>query len=236
MTEKVLETKELWAGYYGVAAVRNLTIDIEPGEIFALLGPNGSGKSTTLLTLAGVLKPIKGDVKFVGHSISAMPSHSIAQLGILLVPETRGIFSTLTVKENLALVRAKASERTIDAALDLFPQLKARINNKGNELSGGEQQMLALARAIAMEPKLLMVDEMSLGLAPNIVVDLLDKLTDLSKKLKMAILLVEQHISMALKYANKFAVLRHGECVLKGDAIQMSYDPQLLYKAYFGIK
>jgi branched-chain amino acid transport system ATP-binding protein len=217
----VLELTKLWAGYAGVPAVRDLSLTVDRAEVVALLGPNGAGKTTTLLTAAGVLPIIEGDVVFDGRSIRGLRIHEVARLGVALVPEGRGLFRQLTVEENLRLVRPRGHARSLRAVLKMFPALEALRSRRVGLLSGGEQQMLALAKALLSRPRVLMVDELSLGLAPAIVEELFPALRRLAREEGMAIVLVEQHVHMALAYSDRVYVLSRGRLTLEGRADEL---------------
>ena len=210
----LIETRKLSAGYGGVPAVRDLDISVAPGEIVALLGPNGAGKTTTLLTLAGELGPISGEVLFEGTPTKA-PLHQRAKRGVALVTEERSVFMGLTTAANLRLGRGDPAK-----ALELFPELDKLMRRRAGLLSGGEQQILTLARALAAEPKLLLADELSLGLAPLVVQRLLRAVRQAADR-GLGVLLVEQHALQALKLANRAYVLRRGRVVLEGPAAEL---------------
>ncbi len=228
-----LEIDDLSAGYAGVAVVRGLHLSVEPGEIVALLGPNGAGKTTTLLTASGLLPVIGGDIRVLGRSVRGRRPHLIARDGVAHVPEDRSLFAQLTVGENLRLGAANGTA-DIDHALRYFPALVPLMNRRAGLLSGGEQQMLAMARALTVSPKLLMVDEMSLGLAPIIVERLLPVLRSIASDTGAAILLVEQHVHLALEVADRAYVLNHGLLVADGRASDLAADPRLLERSYLG--
>jgi len=229
-----LELSDLYAGYTGVPAVRGISLGVESAEVVALLGPNGAGKTTTLLTAAGLLRPIHGDVVLDGRSIRGLRAHQIAQLGLALVPEGRGLFRQLTVKENLRLVRARGHARSQDDVIDMFPILKGLFSRRVGLLSGGEQQMLALAKALLSRPKVLMVDELSLGLAPAIVGELFPALRRVAHDEGMAILLVEQHVDLALSFSDRVYVLTRGRVTLEGSARELRERRHLLEASYLG--
>jgi branched-chain amino acid transport system ATP-binding protein len=230
----MLELSELSSGYASVPAVRGISLSVAPEEVVALLGPNGAGKTTTLLTAAGVLRPIGGDVIFEGRSIRRLPVHQIARLGLALVPEERGLFRQLTVKENLRLVRPRGQARPRRDMLSLFPALEGLLSRRVGVLSGGEQQMLALAKALLARPKLLMVDELSHGLAPAIVEQLFPALRRLARDEGMAILLVEQHVDTALAFSDRVYVLGRGQVTLAGSAGELRERRDLFEAGYLG--
>jgi branched-chain amino acid transport system ATP-binding protein len=215
----------MWAGYGDLAAVRDLDLTVAPGEIVALLGPNGAGKTTTLLTLAGELSPLQGDVRVLG-SPAGVPLQRLARRGLGFVPEERAVIASLTAGANLKLRRGDNR-----AALSLFPELQPLLRRRAGLLSGGEQQMLTLARALASNPKLLLVDELSLGLAPLVVRRLLQAVREAADR-GVGVLLVEQHAADALDIADRIVVLRHGEVVLTGSADELRDDLGGLESAY----
>jgi branched-chain amino acid transport system ATP-binding protein len=229
--------RELTTGYAGVPVVWDLSLRVAPGEVVALLGPNGAGKTTTLLTVSGLVKPIRGFISVLGQPVTGIRPHRVARLGVAHVAEDRSLFFQLTVLENLRLGRAQGRQRrdqAVDHALDLFPALKALVNRRAGLLSGGEQQMLAMARALVSEPKLLMVDEMSLGLAPVIVERMLPVVRQIADETGTGVLLVEQHVHMALAIADRAYVLNHGRLALTGPASELRQRRELLEVSYLG--
>lgn len=230
----LLELTELCAGYAGVPAVRDLSLTVDRAEVVALLGANGAGKTTTLLTAAGVLPIIQGDVVFDGRSIRGLRIHQIARRGLSLVPEDRGLFSQLTVRENLRLVRPRGHARSDRDVLAMFPALDGLLSRRVGLLSGGEQQMLALAKAFLSRPKVLMADEVSLGLAPAIVEELFPAVRRLAREEGLAILLVEQHVDMALTFSDRAYVLSRGRLTLAGGAAELRERRELFEASYLG--
>ncbi|MFM8528483.1 MAG: ABC transporter ATP-binding protein [Ilumatobacteraceae bacterium] len=229
----LLEVEHLNTGYNGVSVVRDLNLTVGEGEVVALLGPNGAGKTTTLLTVSGLVPVISGDVRVFGKSVKGRRPHTIAREGLAHVPEGRALFYQLTVGENLRLGAAKGSA-DVKKALGYFPALEPILDRRAGLLSGGEQQMLAMARALTVSPKLLMVDEMSLGLAPIIVERLLPILRQIADQTGAGVLLVEQHVHMALEVADSAYVLSHGELVMQGDARELAQDRKLIEASYLG--
>ena len=229
----LLAIEDLHAGYLGIPAVRRLSLTVGPGELVALLGPNGAGKTTTLSTIAGLLRPISGTISLAGEEITGRAAYKLARLGVALVPEDRALFYELTVRENLRLARGEKSLPQ-DELLSMLPELEKCLGRKAGVLSGGEQQMLAVGRALISRPRLLLVDEMSLGLAPVIVERLLPILRRIAEELGSGVLFVEQHISMALEIADRAYVLNHGEIVLHGDAADLRGRRDLVEASYLG--
>ncbi|MEI6629451.1 MAG: ABC transporter ATP-binding protein [Actinomycetota bacterium] len=231
--ETLLEINDLNTGYNGVSVVRGLNLHVNAGEVVALLGPNGAGKTTTLLTTSGLVPIISGEIKVFGKSVKGRRPHLIAREGLAHVPEGRALFYQLTVGENLRLGAARGAA-DVKQALAYFPILAEIMDRRAGLLSGGEQQMLAMARALTVKPKLLMVDEMSLGLAPIIVERLLPILRTIADETGAGVLLVEQHVNMALQVADRAYILSHGELVTEGDAKELASNRSLLEASYLG--
>ena len=202
--------------FYGLGHIlHDLSLHVGESEVVALLGRNGAGKTTTMRSIAGLTPPRSGEIRYKGSDIAGLPAHRVSRLGIALVPETRDIFSFLTAKENLSIAARKGSRWQIDSVLERFPRLKERLGNKGRELSGGEQQMLAIARALRTGPDLLLLDEPSQGLAPIVVETVMDTIRDLKSE-RVSMLLVEQNAEMALRLADRVYVIDHGSVVFEG--------------------
>ena len=211
----ILEIKGIET-FYGLGHVlHGLSLAVAEGEVVALLGRNGAGKTTTLRSIAGLTPPRSGEIRYKGRSIAGLDTHRISQMGIALVPETRGIFSYLTARENLAIARRRDSRWQMDAVLERFPALRERLESKGRLLSGGEQEMLAIARALMTGPELLLLDEPSQGLAPLVVNAVMDTVREL-KAQRVSMLLVEQNVEMALQLADRVYVIDHGTVVFEG--------------------
>jgi len=208
----LLECRGLAAGYGAVAVVRDLDLRVEAGEVVALIGPNGAGKTTTLLTLAGELPAIAGDIVFRGVATKA-PLFRRARRGMGFVTEERSVFMSLTAEENLRLASVSPGD-----AIAIFPELEPLMGRTAGLLSGGEQQMLTLARAVARDPKLLLADELSLGLAPLVVRRLLDTVRRVATERSTGVLLVEQHVRQALNIADRVYVMQRGRIVMSGSA------------------
>jgi len=228
----VLQARGLTLGYDGIPVVTGVDLDVGAGEIIALLGPNGAGKTTTLLGLSGMVERHSGTVLLGGKPVPDEP-YRIALEGLGHVPEDRAIFEQLTVNENLQLGQ-RSRRHSVRPALDLCPELEPLLNRRAGLLSGGEQQMLAVARAMVAEPRVLLVDEMSLGLAPLIVTRLVGLLRDLAARTGCGILLVEQHVAAALEIADRAYLLDRGTIALEGSADVMRDRLGDVESAYLG--
>ena len=236
MSDRLLTIDGLDAGYDGAPVVRDLNLHVDAGEVVALLGPNGAGKTTTLMAISGMVEVLGGDVLIMGNRVPRLrQAHRVARWGVSHVPENRGILFQLTVRENLELAKVKGRV-DIDRAVDFFPALGPLLGRRGGLLSGGEQQMLAIGRAIVADPKLLMVDEMSLGLAPVIYEELMPVVRRIADETGAGVLLVEQHVDLALKVANRGYVLSHGDLVMEGAAAEMLANRELLDASYLGLE
>jgi branched-chain amino acid transport system ATP-binding protein len=233
----VIKLNDLWSGYGGVPVVRNMSMHVDEGEIVGLLGPNGAGKTTTLLTISGLVKPIRGDITVLGTTPSVRFPHRLARQGVAHVTESRNLFYDLTVSENLRLAirGSRADRRTALAdAVELFPALEPLLDRRAALLSGGEQQMLALGRALVSRPKVLLLDEMSLGLAPIIVERLLHTVRRIADEKGCAVVLVEQHVHLALRIVDRAYVMTHGAVTLEGTAAELGDKRQVLESSYLG--
>ena len=229
----MLELKNVDA-FYGLGHIlHGLSLSVSEGEVVALLGRNGAGKTTTLRSITGLTPPKRGQVLYKGADISGLGPHVISRKGIAMVPETRDIFSYLTVKENLAIAERRGSRWQMDSVLERFPGLKTRLGHKGRELSGGEQEMLAIARALMTGPELLLLDEPSQGLAPLVVSAVMDTIREL-KSQRVSMLLVEQNAEMALQLADRVYVIDHGTVVFEGAPAQLRADASIT-ATYLGV-
>ena len=235
----LLEVCKLKLSYGGISAVKGIDFYVNQGELVALIGANGAGKTSTLKVISGLLKPTNGSIHLDGESIGGRPAYELAQLGIGLVPEGRGVFSRMTILENLqmgAYLRQgnhdPLIQNDLESVLALFPRLQERIDQLAGTLSGGEQQMLAIARAMMAKPKLLLLDEPSMGLAPLMVEAIFAVIQNLAKE-GITILLVEQNARLALSMAHRAYVMESGEITLQGNATELLHDERVR-KAYLG--
>jgi branched-chain amino acid transport system ATP-binding protein len=232
----MLEVRGLDVGYGKIRALREVAIDVSEGEIVSILGANGAGKTTLMRTIAGVLAPGAGSIRFRGEDIAGLPPHRILRRGIALVPEGRAILSRMTVRENLemgAYVRRDGRvAEDMDRLMERFPLLRERQGQPGGSLSGGEQQMLAIARALLSAPKLLLLDEPTLGLAPLVVADIFRIVREINAS-GTTILLVEQNVRQAMKVSARTYVLETGRIVLSGPSAELAKEPRIK-AAYLG--
>jgi branched-chain amino acid transport system ATP-binding protein len=233
----LLAVENLSVFYGSIQALRGISLRVEAGEIVTLIGGNGAGKSTTLRTISGLLSPKSGAIRFDGREIKGLAPHRIVQSGLVQVPEGREIFANLTVEENLQIASYTRKDRAAirrdrDRALDLLPRVRERLRQLAGTLSGGEQQMLAIARALVAQPKLLMLDEPSLGLAPQVVRSIFQVIREINRE-GTTILLVEQNANMALHVANRAYVIEVGEIRMEGPAAELAASDEVR-KAYLG--
>jgi len=222
------------SSFYGnIQALDGISINVNEGEIVSIIGSNGAGKSTLLMTLCGIVKASQGSIEFQNKNITSLPTHEIIRMGVSQSPEGRRIFPKLTVYENLLIGDPLKREKEIDLefVFDMFPRLKERINQRGGTLSGGEQQMLSIARALVSKPKLLLLDEPSLGLAPIIVKQIFETIVKINRENKTTILLVEQNAFGALRLSNRGYVLVNGKVTLSGKSSELLDNPEIK-KAY----
>jgi branched-chain amino acid transport system ATP-binding protein len=237
VSEAVLAVKDLFVNYGAIEALRGVSLEVPDRQVVALIGANGAGKTTTLRAISKMLRPISGSVRFRGEEITKLASHEIVARGMAHAPEGRGIFLNLTVRENLdlgAFLRTDAAgiAEDMEKSFALFPILKERMHQVAGTLSGGEQQMLAVARALMSRPKLLLLDEPSLGLAPQVVERIFQVLHDVAQT-GVALLLVEQNAHKALRIAHRAYVLETGEVVMQGTGQELLASPEVR-KAYLG--
>jgi len=234
----MLEIKDLQVSYGAIAALHGISLSVPAGGIVTLIGSNGAGKTTTLKTISGLLKPKSGEILYGGKNITGLPPHEIVARGLSHVPEGRMIFANLTVLENLQmgayLVRdKKVVRRELEFVFATFPRLQEREQQIAGTLSGGEQQMLAIGRALMSQPKFLMLDEPSLGLAPLLVKTIFEKIVEVNRERGLTILLVEQNANLALEISHSGHVLETGKVVLSGDSAALRQNPQIR-RAYLG--
>jgi branched-chain amino acid transport system ATP-binding protein len=233
----LLDVKNIEVAYGKIVAVKDVSLNVNEGEIVTLIGSNGAGKSTTLRTISGLLKPKKGEISFNGKRIDGTPGHEIVGLGICHAPEGRRIFARMTVKENLELGAFLRNDKAgvssdMDRVLELFPRLKERIQQRAGTMSGGEQQMLAVSRALMGSPKLLLLDEPSMGLAPVLVEMIFDTIRKIRQQ-GTTILLIEQNAMAALEVADRAYVLESGKVKLSGKAAELRKNDEIT-RAYLG--
>jgi branched-chain amino acid transport system ATP-binding protein len=228
-----LRCRSMSAGHGGVAFVRDVNLDVRRGSVLAIVGPNGAGKSTLLLTLAGLLPQLGGDVEVHGHRLRSGNPRAASKAGVVLVPDDRALFPAMTVVDHLQAARRRTGPQP-RAMLDLFPSLEPRWKVAAGNLSGGEQQMLAVARALMQEPSVLLIDELSMGLAPVVVEAVLPAVRRVADEQDAAVVLVEQHVRLALEVADQAVVLVHGEVALAEPAADLARDMTRLEAAYLG--
>ena len=224
----LLQVNSLTTGHNGVAVVHDVNLMVESGEVVALLGANGAGKTTLLHTIAGLLPTINGTVFFNDQPVTGLSTHQIVRQGLSLLPENRGIFYQLTVAENLRLYKRQGGAVKVEEVFEYFPALKPLVERKAGLLSGGEQQMLSLGCRFIADPKLMLIDEMSLGLAPIIFQRMLPVLTQFAADRGVGVLLVEQHVHLALKSSSRAYVLNRGELTFSGTANALQNQRQFL--------
>lgn len=237
----MLKVSDLNTFYGNVHAVRGISLEVEPEEVVAIIGSNGAGKTTLLSSIIGIVKPRSGKISFIGEDITPLPAHKIANMGISFVPEDREVFSSLTVKENLRMglkrriskVSSDEFESEAESLYNMFPRLRERVNQPAGTLSGGEQQMLVMARALISKPQLLLLDEPSLGLAPTLVSEIFDTIVEL-KKSGTTIVVVEQIANEALAVADHAYVIENGEVVMTGSGEELRGNEDVI-KAYLGV-
>jgi len=233
----MLTLQDVRVFYGAIQAVKGISLEVQERELVAIVGANGAGKTTTLRTISGIYRPTTGSITFEGRNLAALPSHEIVALGISQAPEGRQIFGSLSVRDNLMLGATRRADRAgigqeLDYLVSLFPVLGERMNQSGGTLSGGEQQMLAIARALMAKPRLLLLDEPSLGLAPMLVNRIFAVISRL-KETGVTILLVEQNARKALEIADRAYVMETGRVILSGDARELAANPEI-EKAYLG--
>ena len=234
----MLEITDLRVNYGSIAALHGLSLKVPAGSIVTLIGANGAGKTTTLRAISGILKSASGSIRFEDRDISHLPPHKIVEFGISHVPEGRMIFSNLTVKENLLMGAYRRRDKQnfgkdLDFLFNIFPRLKEREKQTAGTLSGGEQQMLAISRALMSRPKCLMLDEPSLGIAPILVKTIFSKIVEINRELKMTILLVEQNANLALEISNYGYVLETGRIILEAPSAELRQNEKVK-SAYLG--
>lgn len=234
----MLKVSNLWAGYDEVSVLHDVTLEVHPGEVVALVGANGAGKSTMMRCLAGLLKPTGGSIQFLGEEIGGLPAAQVVARGLAYVPEGRRLFGKLSVRENLLLGaylerRDHRVAEQLGMVLSLFPRLKERLTQTAETMSGGEQQMLAIARGLMSMPKMILVDEMSLGLMPSLVEKVMEAVQDI-RRAGVTVLLVEQMVQEALEIADRGYVLQSGQIALSGSAAELLANPEVR-RAYLGL-
>jgi branched-chain amino acid transport system ATP-binding protein len=237
MKDILLKISNLKVAYGGIHAIKGIDLEIRDGELVTLIGANGAGKTTTMKAITGLQGWAGGDIQYLGQSIKGVPSYALLRQGLAMVPEGRGVFSRMTITENLQMGAYTRTDTAtiaddIDRMFQIFPRLKERANQLAGTMSGGEQQMLAMARALMSQPKLLLLDEPSMGLSPIMVQKIFEVVRDISAQ-GVTVLLVEQNASLALQAANRAYVMESGLITMSGDAKQMLDDPKVR-QAYLG--
>lgn len=237
MTLSILSLKEITAGYGKAVVLENLSLNVKDGECHAVLGPNGAGKSTLLKAITGTVVPTAGEIKFLGEKINGMDTHKIARKGVSLSPENRRLFPDLTVNENLTIATIFAdqskSEENLNFVYEIFPRLKERASQKAGTMSGGEQQMLAVGRALMMNPKILLLDEPSMGLAQIIKEQIFNGIKKI-KETGKTILIVEQDATMVMPIADKISIFEHGHIIFEGTSDELKNNDSIK-SAYLGL-
>lgn len=234
----MFEVNNLIGGYGKLEVIKNISFDIKQGEILSIIGPNGAGKSTLLRAITGLLPNLKGSIKFLGEELCGKPPHYFAEAGIAHVQERHKVFGTMTVKENLLMgayikSKRKSIDTNFETVFSLFPRLKERLNQQSGTLSGGEQQMLTIGQSLMMMPRLILLDEPSLGLAPLLINAIYDVLIKLNNQ-GMTILLVEQNVKKALQVSHRAMLIENGEIVLQGNSHEIK-NHELINKVYLGM-
>ena len=237
--ETMLEVRGLESGYGETQVLFGVNLRVRKGEITALLGSNGAGKTTTLLTIMGVIEPWKGTITFKGEDVTRVPPHRKTRMGMVLVPEGRRLWPELTVEEHLTIAASSPRSREragelLEMVYSLFPRLKERRNQKAGTLSGGEQQMLAIARGLMLNPEVIMFDEPSLGLAPKLVQEIASTIARLRDEHGLTVLLVEQNVHMSLQIADYGYIMENGRIVLEGTVEELEANPKVK-EAYLGL-
>lgn len=236
----MLKVEHLSVSYGAIQAVRDISFEVGKGEIVSLIGNNGAGKSSTLKALTGIVKPAQGSIKLFDQEIAGVKAHKVSKLGMAMVPEGRGIFTRMTVLENLEMGSFNRPDkenikRDLDKVFDLFPVLAERRKQKGGSLSGGEQQMLAVGRAMMQNPKILLLDEPSLGLAPQVVESIFEVVKEINREDGTPILLVEQNAYLALEVSNRGYVLETGEIIVQDESKKL-LENEMVQRAYLGVE
>jgi branched-chain amino acid transport system ATP-binding protein len=235
----MLTLQDVRVFYGAIQAVKGISLEVRERELVAIVGANGAGKTTTLRTISGIYRPTTGSITFEGRNLAALPSHEIVALGISQAPEGRQIFGSLSVRDNLMLGATRRADRAgitqeLDYLVSLFPVLGDRMNQSGGTLSGGEQQMLALARALMSAPRILLIDEPSVGLAPLLVRRTIDKIKELKEGFDLTVLMAEQNFTQAVRIADRGYVIVHGRIAFTGDSAEALNNNDLIREFYLG--